>query len=190
MNTRTTQLRLCTEYVILCLLILTTSCQPEGIAIPDNVQRISWSEQNWESGGGALTLTLWSNGQSEFSIFIGNDYGYLTNILSTDIRWQKVQHNGQLFGLCRSNIFESTQVLDVFTNALASGIHLIEPHKPDYLDGGGCGVEVVAGNITNSVTTAYFGPKQDKDNYRYFSKVNQLMNPLIQQVLKDMTEGK
>ncbi len=127
------------QVFLLCLIAVPAIMTgAEHISIPEGVEIIVWEHQNWETNGGFERLTLWNDGRSEVVVAPLRYSQDRQENLRAATGWEKVRRaSPPRVEFVRRNIYPPDVAREKFKEALAAGIHLLEPFKPGFVDGSG-----------------------------------------------------
>lgn len=140
------------------------------VEIPKNCEMIFWEKQSWESGGGSERFTIWADGRSEIIVNPGPLMVRLYKMTPKE-GWER---QGNKF--VNKKPFPIDVAKQKFHDALANGMHLLEPVKADYVDGGGTVVGVKIGGEVRTVTVAMFIDDDQSENHRRFDAVAKILD--------------
>jgi hypothetical protein len=147
-------------------------------SIPDGVEMIVWEHQNWESNGGFERLTLWSDGRSEVVVLPLQHARDDQDNLRPNSGWEKVKYTSpRHVEFIRKNIYPPDVARTKFREALAAGIHLLEPFKPGFVDGGGTRVVVqIKGRQKEIIIPMFMDRDKGTLNHKRFLAVSKVLN--------------
>lgn len=146
--------------------------------IPDGVEMIVWEHQNWETNGGFERLTIWSDGRSEVVVApLRYSHDGQEN-LRTKIGWERVQQTSPpRVEYVRKNMYPPDVARTKFKEALAAGIHLLEPFKPGFVDGGGTRIVIrTKDRQTEIIIPMFMDREKGTPNHKRFLAVSDVLD--------------
>lgn len=139
---------------------------------------IVWEHQNWETNGGFERLTIWSDGRSEVVVApLRYSHDGQEN-LRTKIGWERVQQTSPpRVEYVRKKMYPPDVARTKFKEALAAGIHLLEPFKPGFVDGGGTRIVIrTKDRQTEIIIPMFMDREKGTPNHKRFLAVSDVLD--------------
>ncbi|MFQ5989815.1 MAG: hypothetical protein ACE5K9_07865 [Candidatus Methylomirabilales bacterium] len=143
--------------------------------MPQGAEMLFWEWQSWETGGGRNRLTIWKDGRSQIAV-VPDAYtrGHPERFHPRQ-GWIIVEKRSGLFFLLEPALPEDI-AREKFQKAFEAGIHLLEPFRPDYVDGSGTLVGIqINGELKEIVIPMFLDNNQGTRNHKRFLAVSEIL---------------